>query len=95
MENRFQGSYRIFELAHFIFPPCKTAGAYFWLLSNSYGDLILTPSHLNTFTVGPSIKITGLMAMGAGSFQPKALKEVRTVPEGCGDVPENMNFSSC
>jgi hypothetical protein len=35
------------------------------------------------------------MAAGAGSFQPKALKEVGTVPEGCGDVPQNMNFSGC
>jgi len=95
VENRFQGAYRIVKLAHFIFPPCKTASAYFWLLSNSYGDLILDPSHLNTFTVGPCNKITGLMAPGAGSFQPKALMELGTLPEGCGDVPEHMNFSGC
>jgi len=35
------------------------------------------------------------MATGAGSFQPEALKEVGTIPEGCADVPENINFFGC
>jgi hypothetical protein len=35
--------------------------------------------------------MTGLKATGTGSFQPKALKEVGTVPEGCGDVPEKKS----
>jgi hypothetical protein len=31
------------------------------------------------------------MALGTGSFQPKALMEVGTTPEGCGDVPEKRS----